>query len=73
MAMTSAIFNAADKEAEVALTQLSSCAGCAAKMPQVILATLLKHLPGDFRIAGLLRLQKRRAQTQAKEQAGDDS
>lgn len=67
--MTGAI----DEEAAVALTQLSSCAGCAAKMPQAILATLLKHLPSTngrkldpkvligsdgFDDAGIYRLRK---------------
>src|SRR6185437_12200372 len=69
---TSAIPDATD-EAAVALTQLSSCAGCAAKMPQAILAKLLKHLPNEdgrkpdrrvlvgsdgFDDAGIYRLRK---------------
>ncbi len=71
--MTSAIPGAADEESAIALTQLSSCAGCAAKMPQAILAALLKHLPSSngrklnprvlvgsdgFDDAGIYRLRK---------------
>lgn len=71
--MSSATPGTTEEETAVALTQLATCAGCAAKLPQAILATLLKHLPHDngrkldprvlvgsdgFDDAGIYRLRK---------------
>ena len=72
-ASSRAMIGASGEQVAIALTQLSTCAGCAAKMPQAILAALLKHLPSSngrkldrrvlvgsdgFDDAGIYRLRK---------------
>lgn len=43
----------APEQAELRLTHLSSCAGCAAKLPQAMLSELLTHLPDQEIIKNL--------------------